>query len=117
MITAHQAEVIAFITDGDIICLDCAKLAYGEDSVALAEEGLYSEADISPLIRYSLDEYVGESNWEYARERVGEFLDRHPAIAESPLLDDGPGELIDRVFTRRYADLGYPCGNCGEEIT
>jgi hypothetical protein len=67
MLTSSQCETVAFITDGEIICRDCALRNYGELRVNAAECGLEAIAgDLSPLIRYSVDELSGERQYEYA---------------------------------------------------
>jgi hypothetical protein len=53
--------------------------------------------DVSPLSRYELDSYWGEILWENLSE---EYAD----------------DELQAAFDAR-ADEGYPCNNCGEEIS
>lgn len=104
MLTASQCEIVAFVTDGGIICRDCATARYGEMGVAAIEEGLaeFLPRDVSPLIRYELDTYIGE----LASEHASEYCDEHGVE---------PGEY-DRVWDREYDNYltEYPCDGCGE---
>lgn len=105
MLTASQCEIVAFVTDGGIICRDCAVRRYGEMGVAALEEGIaeFLPQDVSPLIRYELDTYVGELASEHADEYVLEH-------------DIEPSEH-DAVWEREYDSYpGYPCDDCGSEI-
>jgi hypothetical protein len=99
MLTASQCEIVAFVTDGGIICHDCAVSRFGEMGVAALEEGLaeFLPQDVSPLIRYELDSFQGEDLWERCRE------------------DTETDEEAQELFDSR-SDEGYPCDECGQEI-
>lgn len=105
MLTATQVETVAFVTDGGIICRDCAESRFGELGVAAIEEGIaeFLPQDVSPLIRYELDNLVGELAWDYAAQDV----------------DENDPEA-DRIIERKadeIADEGYACDDCGRAIT
>lgn len=114
MLTASQVETVAFITDGGIICRDCAIRRFGEMGVAAMEEGIaeFLPQDVSPLIRYELDTLIGENASEYATETVGPWPSSvlHMSQAEEALADEWQ-EAFDS-----YPDE-YPCDNCGEGIS
>ncbi len=94
MLTAHQCEIVAFVTDGGIICRDCAVSRFGEMGVAALEEGLaeFLPQDVSPLIRYEVDTYAGELASEHADEVVSYDDDPERWNAE---YDGYPGVTCD----------------------
>lgn len=102
MLTASQVEIVAFVTDGGIICRDCATQRFGELGVAAIEEGLaeFLPSDVSPLIRYELDTYIGELADEHADE-VADY--------------DEDSEAWQEAYDA-YPDW-YPCDNCGRDIS
>lgn len=121
MLTATQCEIVAFVTDGGIICRGCATARFGELGVAAIEEGIaeFLPRDVSPLIRYELDTIVGEdaSDWVSQEGEVWQTIDGEWAArmngetygpfdaewqAEQALLDAMPDE--------------YPCDHCGGGI-
>lgn len=107
MLTASQVEIVAFVTDGGIICRDCATQRFGELGVAAIEEGLaeFLPSDVSPLIRYELDTYIGELASEHADEAV--------ARAEA---EGGDYDAEWQAAYDEYPDE-YPCDNCGQGIS
>lgn len=119
MLTATQVEVVGFITDGGIICRDCATSRFGEMGVAAVEEGIaeFLPRDVSPICRFELDHIVGEDAAEHANEVVG--------TPWFPGYDETEAEMEARVeHNRRWdeeyqriADLGYACDDCGEGIS
>jgi len=117
MLTGFQCETIAFYPpdSGEFLCVDCAVAEYGALAVSKSEDGI---GPISPVSRYSLDEISSERTWEYAREHVGEFLDRHPALDGSSREHIGYGTLEDRL-TDHYAErhtVNETCGGCCCEL-
>ena len=97
MLTGYQCETVAFTFNGEIICPDCAVAATSAITVAKAERGLaHGFSDLSPLSRYSLDEYASESAWEYASQEA----------------EEGTPEF-DEIFERASIQS---CGDCGREI-
>jgi hypothetical protein len=126
MLTAYQCETIAFATDGEIICRDCAIARFGEIRIVTAERGLNEYGDLTPLIRYSVDELSGEQQYESAEERLRDFVGDHPAFASClfELAGDtvqalrfqwtsGAYRLLDKLAEKVP---GETCGQCGEEI-
>jgi hypothetical protein len=103
MLTSYQVETVAFVTDGGIICRDCAIRQYGEYGVAALEEGIaeFLPSDVSPLIRYELDTLLSEQANEYANEEVGGYDDH----------EDDWNTAYDN------APDSYPCDECGGEIS
>jgi len=132
MLTAYQCEVVAFVTDGGIICRDCA--------IARLDRGEL-DSEVSPLIRYSLDEeqsVMSEDwvNWDYDAEEIRDTEDGRFALihgrwhaegcACGPAIfcDDGGEELVEEYvdYTCRSDDepvpnpavpRWVPCSRCG----
>ncbi len=102
MLTSHQCETVAIVSNGGIICLDCAKSEHGELAINALEEGLeeFVPQDVSALIRYSLDEYVSEN----AAERASEDIDY-----------DVDPEGWQKAFDEACDE--YPCDSCGRDIS
>lgn len=102
MLTAYQCETVAFVTDGGIICRDCATAKFGEMGTAALEEGIaeFVPQDVSCLIRYELDTIIGE----YAAERANE---------------EGDWVADPDAWDARYeaAPDFYTCDSCGGEIS
>ncbi len=120
MLTGYQCEVVAFQTDGALICPECATKRYGEARVAATERGL-GYGDISPLIRYSLDEWEGERVYELARERLSDFVFDHPHLASLfGVTPNSSGSNEWRVLDKlaeRFEELGKEhCEDCGEAL-
>jgi hypothetical protein len=115
MLTGFQAEVIAFIGEGEFICYECAHEMLDEGEFAAAERG-FSSCSLTPVCRYSMDAESGEVTYEYAREMVGDFLADHPAI--DPDKKVGWGTVEDRLVEWWAESHPYheTCGNCGKEI-
>lgn len=129
MLTGYQCEIVAFIGDGEIICRDCAHRALDEGQFARSERGL---GELSPLIRYSIDELNGERAYEAAEERLRDFVDDHPAFSRC-LFEEGQDLGDGFVWRHRWSTNGYRaldhlvekfgntyaerCGDCGEEIS
>lgn len=102
MLTGYQVETIAYMTDGAIICRTCAESDYSTLTLDKIDRGLPSVADdvISPLSRYSIDEYLSESASECA--------------------DQDFDYDSDPVGWQSCYDLAaeyYPCDNCGADIS
>jgi hypothetical protein len=116
MLTASQCEIVAYATDGEIVCRDCAIRDYGELSASKADEGLVNAYDLSPLIRYSIDEYNGERVYEEANERIRDWRYDHPVLAELLLDDHREWRLADRIVDRLGDTFDERCGSCGEVI-
>lgn len=116
MLSGYQCEVIAYVTDGDIICRECAAEDYSELTLDKLEQGLTCVATghLSPLIRYQVDEL--DRSYEYAEERVREFVGDHPALFST----DTEGwlgrfnQLVDRWAQRH--PVPECCGSCGKEL-
>jgi hypothetical protein len=126
MLTAYQCETIAFVTDGEILCRDCAIARFGEIRIVTSERGLNEYGDLSPLIRYEIDSMSGEEQYERAEERLRDFAEDHPAFTSClfELTGDtahtlrfqwahGAYRLIDKLAEKVP---GETCGQCGEEI-
>ena len=113
MLTGYQCEVVAFIAEGGFICSKCAHEALDAGEFARSERGL---GDLSPVIRYSLDEDEGEMQWENAREHVSEFEDDHPGLDLS--VKHGWGTVFDHLVDHYAESHPYheTCEECGEEI-
>lgn len=102
MLTGYQCEVVAFVSDGGFICYDCAHKSLDRGMLERSELGLGS---ISPVIRYSLDEYNAEVVYEAARENLEE---RGIDPSDWKALDDEVEKLGDQ-----FKEV---CGECGEVI-
>jgi uncharacterized Zn finger protein (UPF0148 family) len=101
MLTVSQCETVAFTHNGEIICPECArKVAGSAIAFAAAEEGYHNGTDLSPLIRYSLDEYISENASELADEKYD--------YSEDP-------EKWQEAFDS-YPDF-VPCDSCGRELS
>lgn len=96
MLTGYQCEVVAYQHNGEIVCRECAVDATSSVTVDKAERGLTTSHDLSPLIRYSLDEYTSENAWEYASQEYEEGTAEFDKAVE-----DYPNES---------------CGSCGKEL-
>lgn len=100
MLSYHQAETAAYMTDGGgFYHPDCAREVFGTLSVEKADIGLTNAYNLSPLSRYGLDEYVGEASYDYLtqeREDDGstEFQDAWDALAETWVTCEHCGEAI-----------------------
>lgn len=114
MLTGYQAEIVAFIGDGEFVCYDCAHKALDAGEFAAAENGLGS---LSPVSRYSVDEIDGERTWEAAEDRVREFEDRHPLLAHVVLNDNNRWRLVDRIADKLGDTFNERCGECGEVLS
>jgi hypothetical protein len=115
VLTGYQCETIAFYPRdaGEFICPDCAVEQYGALAVSAAEDGLANSGELSPVSRYSLDEYAGERTWEYAEDRVREFENDHPQIFGALLAERW--RVVDRYAEKH--EMHEYCGNCGGEIS
>lgn len=113
MLTGYQCEVVAFIGEGEFICYNCAQKALDAGEFAQSELGLGS---LSPVIRYSLDEFNGERVYEAAEEAYEERAENGTA----PVDDDGTPlekwraiDVIAEELEDAYAEC---CSECGEVI-
>jgi hypothetical protein len=69
MLTAAQCETVAYSTPwGEFFCTGCAV-------ARLEDEGGGGVEGFEPIIRYSLDEYVSETNAERADDREESYPD------------------------------------------
>lgn len=125
MLSGYQCEIIAYVGDGEIICRKCAVAQESSVTIEKLDAGLSACTDLSPLIRYSVDEMSGERQYEWARERARDFSESHPVLADKlGVRDFGASFLTDvreRNLWRLYDRLaekapGECCGNCGEEL-
>ena len=124
MLSAHGAEVIAYVGDGYIICRDCAIKRTSTLTIDKVDAGLSNgSGGLSPLIRYTIQTENGERIWEEAEERVREFERRHPTWLGvlADVTDEKRGmlrwRLVDRVAERMPEDVyGEHCEDCGEFI-
>ena len=114
MLTAHQAETVAFVTDGGIICRDCAEKRFGEMGTAAIEEGFaeFVPSDVSPICRYELDSWAGEIAWENASEIVRNDDDGDVTDAERDSKTED--ERIEAVFASLPVE--YFCDDCGGDV-
>lgn len=124
MLTAYQAETVAFSGDGELVCYDCVKAELDEVAFAKAEDGLHHT--YSPLCRFTVDEYDGERIWEKATQRVDDFVADHPVLADLLLKDptdeyghrrDWTWRLVDRVTENLGDAFKETCGNCGAVLS
>lgn len=100
MLSGYQCVVIAYISDGGIICEECALRDNSTVALAQCERGLSNSTGLDPLIRYSLDEIIGENASEYA--------DSECDYSEDPTRWQ---EIYDS------ASDSYPCDSCGKDIS
>ncbi|MDF2753398.1 MAG: hypothetical protein K0S82_1781 [Gaiellaceae bacterium] len=100
MLTAYQAETIAFVGEGEIVCYDCVEKETGELGLEQADRGLHHT--YSPLCRYSIDEHNGERTYEEAEERLNDWVADHPELAL--VLGVAEAEIVPAIDpTRREA--------------
>ena len=99
MLTAYQVETVAYVADGGFYHPDCAREKYSSLTVEKADAGLANGADLSPLIRYELDEYAGSSAWEYLAQELDE---------DDPTFEQRAADLADHWVT---------CDRCGKSIS
>lgn len=99
MLTGYQCEVVAYALNGEILCPECAAKETSQVTLDKAERGLSTGADISPWIRYELDEYISSQAEEFAHEQADE--------------DDVDGWQAAYDAAPDYE----PCGSCGREIS
>lgn len=116
MLTGYQCEVVAYLSDCEFLCRDCAASETSQLTVEKADLGLANSGDLHPIIRYVLDEHNGQRIWEEAEERVRDFQADHPAIWEA-LVErnrDAEWRLTDRVAENLGDAYCEHCGGCGE---
>lgn len=122
MLTATQVETVAFVTDGGIICRDCAESRFGELGVAAIEEGIaeFLPRDVSPLIRYELDNIIGEDAHEWIAQEGevwqnidGDWYSRTNGETHGPF--DSEDEAEQALYDE-YPDE-YACDDCGGGIS
>jgi hypothetical protein len=99
MLTIHQVQTVAYLTDGGIICPSCASATDNGLSKELANNGRFNNAGLEALSRYSLDEHKYASAYEYAHQECeheegspefDEFVEDHAVVC-----CDGCGHEID----------------------
>lgn len=99
MLTTYQAETVAFILNGRIVCPDCAVRATSALTVAKAKRGDLSRGhDPTPLSRYSLHEFVSAAVWDYASQ-------------------ESEGEEETERLADEILNAGHPCDDCGRPIS
>lgn len=119
MLTYAQVQVAAFTGDGTVYHPHCARELYSELTVSKAEAGLTNSAGLSPMIQYSLDEWVGQDAYQFAEERADDWIAAHPGLAETLGLVNNIGltnnyyRLIDRLADRYGDTAGPTCDHCG----
>jgi hypothetical protein len=111
MLTAGQCRVVAYMTDGDIICADCAdKLK--ED--ALTELGM----DFDTMSDRALAKYEAEhgkpSLW--ARDRIYRDVENEVDAVTEKHLDLTPLIQYDLDSDDDFQQNGLSCGDCGTEL-
>lgn len=92
MLTAFQCEVVAFWTDGGLVCRDCAVRDF-------EDQGGERVSEYRPVIRYGLDEYQSESSYDWD--------------GECPLGNETPIRAGEDSCSCAHAVV---CDDCGDEI-
>lgn len=84
MLSYYSAQVVAYIADGGFYHPHCAREVFSTISVEKADAGLSTAHDLTPISRFSLDEYRYEDAWEYAQQDTDDDPDEDEveAIAE-----------------------------------
>jgi hypothetical protein len=104
MLTVSQCVTVAYYRRdcGEIICRDCAVREYSSIGIERLDEGLSSSASnsLEPLIRYSLDEIIGECAANDAEDQYSYAADPEKWQAAYDAAPDS-----------------YPCDSCGEAIS
>jgi hypothetical protein len=121
MLDARQAETIAYIGDGEIICRQCAIDNWGALTISKLDEGLWSRADgeLSPLSRYDVDTYNSERAGfpnDYGYEIAVADDMTHSVFNESGELIAGPFDCEWAAEEAIYELVRECCGECGEVI-
>ena len=98
MLSYYQVEIVAYQTDGAIICPDCARGRYGELTLAKADAGMTTSYVVDPLSRYSMDTLIGDISADWASQEH----------------EDGTPEW-DAAY-EAMCEAGYPCDGCYESI-
>lgn len=76
MLSAYSATVVAYVTDGEIICRECALDRYGELEVNMVDTGIDdSLSELSPLCRYDLDSIERDDDYKETCGRCLRELD------------------------------------------
>jgi len=112
MLTGYQCEVVAFIGDGEFVCYDCAHKALDEGTFARAERGL---GDLSPVIRYSLDEYNSERVYEEAEQQLVERVEN--GDLPNPATQEERWSALEAIVEELGDSYNETCGQCGEVIS
>jgi hypothetical protein len=70
MLTSFQAEVVAFATDGAIVCADCMESGDWDETLARKDGESWrkyveylADLDVQPLIRYEVESEFPEGLW------------------------------------------------------
>jgi hypothetical protein len=109
MLTASQCEVIAFVTNGEILCRDCAKAKFGEIRIVSCEEGLNRYGDLTPLSRYEVEEFDRQRIYDAAQEQYENERPKGTTQAEEWREIERLVEALEDAYTER-------CGACGEVL-
>lgn len=117
MLTGYQCEIVAYLSDYEYLCRDCAASETSALTVEKADLGLANSGGLDPIIRYLLDEYNSERLYEYASEKVTRFKRDHPELAKLLMsARDAEWQLIDRISDRTGDTYDERCGSCGERL-
>ncbi len=115
MLTAAQCRTVAFLTDGGVICTDCARSSYGEHTIDRLVEGLDAGLgdELRPLIEYELSEWQGEQAWNSAtlhESEDGTFLESDDGLEFFESYGEAE-EALYELYGRIY------CDDCTEELS
>jgi hypothetical protein len=99
MLTSGQCVIAAYLTDGDIICPDCA-----EKLIPVTVEQLNEGARWSLEIEQKRDIYSHEK-WDCADWARATYAALEEAVGIQP--------LIQYSLDSEFSDGGASCGDCG----
>lgn len=105
MLTATQCQLAGIQTDGAYLCVDCAENKYGARDLERLRVGIYAGAadDLTPLIRYTVDEIRGEEVNETLREDGVDY------DADAP-------DVWNAAYDAAHDIAGPTCDDCGERL-
>lgn len=117
MLTGYQCEIVAYLSEHEFLCRDCAASETSALTVEKAELGLANSGGLDPIIRYVLDEHNSQRVYEYASEKVTDFQYDHPELAKLLMsARDSEWRLTDRIADRMGETYNETCGSCGEPL-
>lgn len=117
MLNSYQCEIVAYLSDCEFLCRDCAASETSSLTVEKADVGLANSGGLDPVIRYCLDEHNSQRLYEYASEKVARFKRDHPELAKLLMsAGDAEWQLIDRISDRTGDTYDETCGSCGERL-